>query len=348
MTNAALPWFGVFGAIVLFGCFAVPMKAKAVKDVKLHPLVFQTYVAVGVCLSSLPVMLWSRWSFDSWSNWAFLSSTLWTCSNLLCVLVVDLLGVSVGQGLWSGAVALVSFVEGLLLGQELSNVPMAVLGMVILISGIVGLALVSGRESGREGSDADKALAVEAQTPEDQVEAQTSECQAPTKPSKTTPAGQAQQVKGFVLAFVIGLFGGSIYVPLRLTTLTGIDQVLYSVPFGFGALLNAALLQAGHFVAHKGFGLFEPMGNWEFKRCVVPCLVSGVLWNGGNICSILAQLEPLGLAVGYPLTQCCILVGGLWGIFYYREIQGRTTIALFFLCTAVLLVGASTLGVFSS
>merc|ERR1711998_657674 len=104
------------------------------------------------------------------------------------------------------------------------------------------------------------------------------------------------------------------------TTLTGIDQVLYSVPFGFGAVLNA-----GHFVLHKGFGLFEPLGNWEPKRCIVPCLVSGVLWNGGNICSILAQLEPLGLAVGYPLTQCCILVGGLWGIFYCREIQGQTT-----------------------
>jgi glucose uptake protein GlcU len=246
-------------------------------------------------------------------------------------------------------VALVSFVEGVLLGQKLSHVPMCVLGLVILISGIVGLALVSGRESGREGNDADKFLAAEAQTPEDQVEAQTSEYQAPTKPSKTSASSQqAQQVKGFMLAFCIGLLGGSIYVPLRWTTLTGIDQVLYSVPFGFGALLNAALLQAGHFVAHKGFGLFEPMGNWEFKRCVVPCLVSGVLWNGGNICSILAQLPPLGLAVGYPLTQCCILVGGLWGIFYYREIQGRTTIALFFLCTVVLLAGASTLGVFSS
>ena len=42
--------------------------------------------------------------------------------------------------------------------------------------------------------------------------------------------------------------------------------------------------------------------------------------------SIYAVLEPLGFAVGYPVTQSCVLVSGLCGILVYREIQGSARI----------------------
>lgn len=37
-------------------------------------------------------------------------------------------------------------------------------------------------------------------------------------------------------------------------------------------------------------------------------VVSGMLWNAGNIASIYAVQPPLGFAVGYPVTQVCGLL----------------------------------------
>lgn len=37
-------------------------------------------------------------------------------------------------------------------------------------------------------------------------------------------------------------------------------------------------------------------------------VISGMLWNAGNIASIYAVQPPLGFAVGYPVTQVCTLL----------------------------------------
>jgi glucose uptake protein GlcU len=46
---------------------------------------------------------------------------------------------------------------------------------------------------------------------------------------------------------------------------------------------------------------------------------AGVLWAAGNFCSIVAVLK-LGQAVGYSSVQASIMVSGLWGLFYYKEV----------------------------
>jgi glucose uptake protein GlcU len=46
---------------------------------------------------------------------------------------------------------------------------------------------------------------------------------------------------------------------------------------------------------------------------------AGVLWAAGNVCSIVAVLK-LGQAVGYSSVQASIMVSGLWGLFYYKEV----------------------------
>jgi len=57
-------------------------------------------------------------------------------------------------------------------------------------------------------------------------------------------------------------------------------------------------------------------------------------------------MSPLGLTIGFPLTQCALIVSGLWGIFYYKELNGWKTITQFFVGVAVLLPGAVLLGIF--
>ena len=79
---------------------------------------------------------------------------------------------------------------------------------------------------------------------------------------------------------------------------------------------------------------------------LLPGLIGGVMWNIGNICSIYAADSPLGLAVGFPLAQCALMVAGLWGIFYFREMRGARPIALFFISGGVLICGAALMAVY--
>lgn len=69
-------------------------------------------------------------------------------------------------------------------------------------------------------------------------------------------------------------------------------------------------------------------------------IAAGAVWNLGNFFSILAVVdESVGLAVSYPIMQCGLLVAGLWGIFWFQEIQGRQLIC-YWISVVVVVVGA--------
>jgi glucose uptake protein GlcU len=46
----------------------------------------------------------------------------------------------------------------------------------------------------------------------------------------------------------------------------------------------------------------------------------------GNFFSLISVFY-LGEGVGYPLVQTSILISGLWGIFYFKEITGPSRIS---------------------
>ena len=66
--------------------------------------------------------------------------------------------------------------------------------------------------------------------------------------------------------------------------------------------------------------------------------LTGSLYSAGNFCSILAVTH-LGQGVGYSLTQCAVLVSGLWGIFYFGEIQEGDRIAKWMTSAVVTVAG---------
>lgn len=67
-------------------------------------------------------------------------------------------------------------------------------------------------------------------------------------------------------------------------------------------------------------------------------MLSGSLYSLGNFGSIMA-VTYLGQGVGYSFTQLAMLVSGLWGIFYFKEIQGADMIAKWILAASVTIVG---------
>jgi hypothetical protein len=69
--------------------------------------------------------------------------------------------------------------------------------------------------------------------------------------------------------------------------------------------------------------------EWHLKEMCIPGFIAGMLYTLGNLCIIVA-VDQLGQAVGFSLGQLQLLVGGLWGIFYYKEIAGYRTILSWF------------------
>merc|ERR1712039_1167824 len=58
----------------------------------------------------------------------------------------------------------------------------------------------------------------------------------------------------------------------------------------------------------------------------IPGLLTGAFWGMGNFSAMFATTY-LGQTIGFPLTQACIIVNGLWGILYYKEISGPLAVS---------------------
>lgn len=127
-----------------------------------------------------------------------------------------------------------------------------------------------------------------------------------------------RQVYGVVCALIVGVFGGSILMPLQLAPKQ--YRGLEFVPsFGLGTLVVAPLITLPYMWLSRSSG---SRGNWAVRESLLPGLLAGTIWNGANVCSIYA-IPKVGYAVAQPLMQCAILVAAIWGILVFKEIKGK-------------------------
>merc|ERR1719510_1549503 len=87
------------------------------------------------------------------------------------------------------------------------------------------------------------------------------------------------------------------------------------------------------------------MPQFHVSKVGVFGLLTGAFWGMGNFSSMFATVY-LGQTIGFPLTQCCLVLNGVWGIIYYKEIVGARAIGTFILASIVVLLGASLDGMF--
>ena len=107
--------------------------------------------------------------------------------------------------------------------------------------------------------------------------------------------------------------------------------------------MAAGVLLSSPFVTAAVLVLTGEERSLHASAAGLPGIVSGAIWNAGNICSIVATNDPhVGLAIAYPIMQCGLLVAGLWGIFAFRELQGQA-ISVYAVSAVVVVTGASML-----
>jgi len=168
--------------------------------------------------------------------------------------------------------------------------------------------------------------------------------------------------RGILAAIFNGMYGGSIMVPMRYAP-PGASGKLYVISFSIGALIVTVGLWILRFMYNLfvqqqkqqqrqryGYGpspspssssfveAYEMLPSFHFRQMWYYGGLCGLLWSIGNFFSILS-VSYLGEGVGYSVIQCAMIVSGLWGIFYFHELQDPRRICLWFGSATVAITG---------
>lgn len=150
---------------------------------------------------------------------------------------------------------------------------------------------------------------------------------------------------GLLGAVVNGVWGGLNLIPLHYAQRDqGMSGAGYLISYASGSMLVCIVIWAGLFLHHfvrSDYNASEALSllpAWHVKELGFPGFLAGIFYSIGNFCSILA-VTYLGQGVGFSFCQGQLLISGLWGVFFFGEIEGRDIIAKWFASASVTVVG---------
>jgi glucose uptake protein GlcU len=367
MGSAAVPLLGVALALGFWGSFVVPMKmSRAVREAQLATVWFQAYVGLGVLASSICFLVVPGVA-EGFTPWGLVSGFMWVPGNFLAMSAVELLGLATAQATWAAAIVVVSFFWGVVLDGAPARLAPVAAGLVVLVIGVVIIAQASEGDS-KGGGDTRGAA-------EGAVEYRPLAEDAATTAAAAADAGtrrsRGDALLGFACVAGVGALAGSIFVPLHFAPANlrdgfdGAFHFAFSQGIGIGLAtffwvpvillaqcrrLPETLQQTTPALPQQGAGASRFFGAppMHLRACIAPGMLSGLLWNCGNIGGTMATLQPLGQGVGYPMSQAAMLVSGAWGVFYFKEITGVRRVRKFWAGAATTFAGMCVAGVFAA
>ncbi|GAQ77997.1 hypothetical protein KFL_000060630 [Klebsormidium nitens] len=291
---------GVFGKL-----FASP-------DVDLF--VFHFWACLGVALTAALVLFFSP---VTWTPLGLLSGGLLVLA-LACIFTANkLIGVSLRAGIANGTAALVSFSFGLLLDpmrRKLSNLPLALGGLSLLMAAVVGIAY-AGERSFQVEDEYERLL----------------KGKRSDRVSGTWPGYSA----GLFLAVLGGSLTGLTLAPMQYAPY---DQrgLRYLPSMAVGIIVLAPVVDLLALAARGKRPELKP------EKAAAPGLAAGLCRTLG-LGSGIVSIRYLGYTLAYPILQSAMFVAGLWGIFVFHEMKDPQARRVYWLSGLSMLVGVSLL-----
>ncbi|GAX18693.1 hypothetical protein FisN_10Hh093 [Fistulifera solaris] len=148
--------------------------------------------------------------------------------------------------------------------------------------------------------------------------------------------------RGMLAAVFCGAWGGSVMAPMKLCK-SDTQGVGYLLSFSIGASIVTISLWIMRYIfyawQHQSLSsAYQSLPPLHLRVMWCAGGTSGLLWSIGNFFSLIS-VKNLGQGVGYPLSQTSILVSGLWGIFYFREVTGWERISRWLLSSLLTIFG---------
>ena len=132
--------------------------------------------------------------------------------------------------------------------------------------------------------------------------------------------------KGYFVAVVSGLIGGSYIVPMQAT------QTLQSG--FFSSSLSIFVIGIPMFLLARRF----------IKKETIAGIISGSLFNLGSF-SVLIAVGLIGITIAFPIAQTATLFAVSWGMFYFKEVVQKQGIVRVSIGALVILCGAALLAI---
>eukprot|EP00929_Paragymnodinium_shiwhaense_P033076 TRINITY_DN18232_c0_g1_i2.p1 TRINITY_DN18232_c0_g1~~TRINITY_DN18232_c0_g1_i2.p1 ORF type:complete len:343 (+),score=57.87 TRINITY_DN18232_c0_g1_i2:86-1114(+) len=324
--DTLLPWLAVLVAWLSFGSYAVPMKSKAVVDADVHPLIYQAYKSFWVFATCWLVLLIEPFEF---SFWGLASGLFWVPSGIAAVIAVRNVGIAYAQAIWQVAMILTNFAWGffILHDEGVKSVLATVAAVALIVGGVVGMTMalhwkprrldslkITFLEEAREGS-------------ENEDDAHPSVSAADCHKACDDRKPQGSFILGTAAALFVGIWGGSNLIPAQYTPYKGVHFV---ISFGVGSMLTTIGFLLTYFL-YLTVCRREPLPPFHPRAMALPGFLSGCLWALGNFCS-LYLVNAVGQGIGTAFLQSSVIVSGLWGILYYKEMKGTVIFYWMFSC----------------
>jgi hypothetical protein len=147
---------------------------------------------------------------------------------------------------------------------------------------------------------------------------------------------------GILSAAFCGLYGGSVMAPMKFST-ADTKGTHYLLSFAIGSLIVNISLWIFRYLYNVTqyqslYEAYVQLPSFHLRKMWLVGGTSGIIWSIGNFFSLISVFY-LGQGVGYPLVQTSILISGLWGLFYFKEIQGTERITKWLLSSLITVFG---------
>jgi len=324
-------WGYIFAMIsaLCFGSFNIPLKLEKTQKANPEPMIFQIYMSTGIFVTSWIVCTYTKFVFNVWG---LLSAALWVTASMMSIFAINNVGLAVSQGLWSGGTIIISFLWGVLyFNQNPKDLWLSILALAVIVIGITGVSVA--------GSNL---LVNKKKFPESRALLGSSEdgTISLNDPGRFSASPKKNVFLGCLLALGLSIPNGTRLVPIKLAP-TEVQGINFIVSFGIGVICVTPVYALIYYFAFRKKPLFK------LNQLAIPGIIAGVGWNIGNWASIYATLF-LGFTIGFPLTQCALLVGAFWGLLLFREISGGIRVLIVVISSFTLIGGAVLLGMFGA
>jgi glucose uptake protein GlcU len=353
-------YFAAFVSCVAFGTFAVPIKCAAVRKVDVDPLGTwavklkvnqQSYLLIYCFAHSLPFVCTVLQTYKigmtlltSWlvllfgvpftfTPWGFVSGLFMVPGGTAGYFAVQNAGMAVSQGIWSSLKVLVAFCWGILIFHEPVHSKLGTtLAIALLMVGLAGVSIFAAPRTSTSSPQEEPLLPdVEEQNQPEIVD------------NKDYLGFLKRRHFGLLGAVIDGAYGGSVLVPMHYAgpaTTNGLSYVM-SFAIGCSSVVTMVWVLRLLFNSVQEQSLrvgYDRLPSLHVTTIGPYAALAGLIWSLGNVSSILT-VALLGEGVGYSIVQSQLLVAGLWGVFWYKEIRGMRAIASWFTFAVITVAG---------
>lgn len=245
-------------------------------------------------------------------------------------------GMAVSQGIWASLKVLTAFAWGIFVFHEpLRSVQGTAMALTLMLVGLIGMSYFA--TASKNPCECATRMDAESQQP------LISKANEESGSKSSLPFGLSRLQLGILAAIFDGAYGGTLLVPMHYADPAKTKGLNFVLSFSIGCTTVVTMTWILRYLLYsmqtKSFSKgWERLPSFHFKSLGPSASLAGLIWSAGNVGSILS-VAMLGQGLGYSIIQSQMLVAGLFGVFYYREIRGPRTIASWFFSAILTVVG---------